>query len=374
MKKMTIVTNVMVLMLQIFSVQLFAAQPIGYASMNVLDQNGTNGGEGGPVVTVSNTSDLLENIKKQGPRIILVSGMIKCSGMHPVSSDKTIAGIGSDAGITNGGFHLDSVHNVIIQNLNFHRGNDDNINVQMYSHHVWIHHNKFMSTADGAVDIKHGASYITVSYNHFIGIYKLGLIGHNDVNADQDVGRLRITYHHNYFQNCRSRQPRVRYGEVHIFNNYYQNIGNYGIGVGILSRIYSENNHKEGGSKFCQIMTNGGSGAIKDIGSIGGSSIRPELVTWNPKDRYEYTADPATEVKSKVTANAGIGKIKFETALISPAQVSKKNRNPFLQLPSGKVFTYNIRGQRIPELKEYHSPGIYLSGYKSDLKPYIHRP
>ncbi|MGD9201332.1 MAG: pectate lyase [Chitinispirillia bacterium] len=389
MKKKTLITKAILLILQVFAIQIFAAQPIGYASLNAFGQNGTTGGEGGPVVTVNNAKDLLENISKEGPRIILVSGMINVpGGMHEVSSDKTIAGIGSDAGISGGGFNVglpidnsikspppNAVHNIIIQNLTFHKASEDNINVMMFSHHIWIHHNTFKSTADGALDIKRGSSYATVSYNHFIGLHKTALIGHNDGSAAQaqDIGRLLVTYHHNFFERCQSRQPRVRFGEVHIYNNYYRDINGYGIGVGAGAKAYSENNYKEGGGAFCKVMGTA-SGGLKDVGSIGGASIKPERVTWNPKDKYEYKLDPAKDVKSIVSANAGVGKIKLETARISSAQMSKKNRNQFLHLPSGKVNIYNFRGQRIPELKANHTSGIYLRDYNSNLRPYMHLP
>jgi pectate lyase len=278
-------------------------------------------------------------------------------GMHPVASDKTIAGMGGGAGITDGGFNLKSVHNVIIQNLAFYNGDDDNINVEIFSHHIWIHHNTFKSTSDGSVDIKRGSSFVTVSYNHFDGIYKTALIGHNDGNAEQDSGNLKVTYHHNYFQNCRSRQPRVRFGEVHIYNNYYQNIQNYGIGVGVESRVYSENNHKEGGEVFYQLMTNGGSGALKDVGSIGGSSYQPERVTWNPKDRYKYRLDPAGDVKSIVVANAGVGKIGTSNITTNnhPIPKAKRNNSRFSDMS-----TYDLKGRRVPQLERPIGPGVYF--------------
>ncbi len=55
-------------------------------------------------------------------------------------------------------------------------------------------------------------------------------MGHDDKNADQDRDRLRVTYHHNWFDGSKQRNPRVRFGEpVHIFNNYYRNNTGYGV-------------------------------------------------------------------------------------------------------------------------------------------------
>ena len=87
--------------------------------------------------------------------------------------DKTIVGIGASSGITGGGLNLglpvsnatsppaNAVHNVIIQNLMFRSASDDSINVQMFSHHVWIDHNDLAQGFDGLIDIKRGSSYVT---------------------------------------------------------------------------------------------------------------------------------------------------------------------------------------------------------------------
>ena len=140
------------LLLQLFVVQFLAAQLIGYATVDSMGQNGTTGGAGGPVVTVSNSSDLIDYMSRSGPYIIQVSGMIKVpGGMHQVTSNKTVIGIGSDAGITDGGLNVglpidnsissppaNAVYNVIIRNLTFEKANDDCINVMMFTHHFWI--------------------------------------------------------------------------------------------------------------------------------------------------------------------------------------------------------------------------------------------
>src|SRR5688572_3169017 len=71
------------------------------------------------------------------------------------------------------------------------------------------------------------------------------LIGSSD-GATADRGKLRVTLHHNLFRDVGQRAPRVRFGQVHVYNNYYD-IGNpanyvYSWGVGRESAIYAENN------------------------------------------------------------------------------------------------------------------------------------
>jgi pectate lyase len=74
------------------------------------------------------------------------------------------------------------------------------------------------------------------------------LIGSSDSGstAAGDRGKLRVTIHHNHFQRVNQRAPRVRFGQVHLYNNYYEIHGgwrySYSWGVGIESMIYAENN------------------------------------------------------------------------------------------------------------------------------------
>jgi pectate lyase len=98
---------------------------------------------------------------------------------------------------------------------------------------------------DGLLDITNASDLVTVSWNRFENHDKLMLIGSSD-NAPLDVGRLRVTLHHNLFEAIGQRAARVRFGQVHVYNNLYR-IGNlanyqYSWGVGIQSQIYAENN------------------------------------------------------------------------------------------------------------------------------------
>ncbi len=71
------------------------------------------------------------------------------------------------------------------------------------------------------------------------------LIGSSD-SATADRGKLRVTLHHNLFEGVGQRTPRVRFGKVHVYNNYYKPKNSdsyqYSWGVGRESAIYAENN------------------------------------------------------------------------------------------------------------------------------------
>jgi hypothetical protein len=52
-----------------------------------------------------------------------------------------------------------------------------------------------------------------------------------------------ITYHHNWFDHSDSRHPRIRTMSVHVYNNYYDGIAKYGVGVTTGSSAFVENNY-----------------------------------------------------------------------------------------------------------------------------------
>jgi pectate lyase len=155
--------------------------------------------------------------------------------MWYVGSNTSIIGLTEEATIKGGGFHIysgsgaqanaqeDGKHNIVIRNLTFTEAAEDALTVEGGSHHVWIDHNDFVNAADGLVDIKRGSDYVTVSWNYFQDFDhgKVSLVGHDDDVGDIDEGYLNVTYHHNWFAGTYSRHPRVRFGDVHVYNNYY---------------------------------------------------------------------------------------------------------------------------------------------------------
>lgn len=233
---------------------------VGFATVN----GSTTGGSGGQTVTVSSASQLIDYISRPEPYVIQVSGTInlptnpntdEAEHMYNVASNKTIIGIGSSARITGCGFKIginvdddmtsqpsNAINNIIIRNLSFSDYGDDAVNVQMFSHHVWVDHCTLYDGFDGSVDIKRGSSYCTVSWNHFNNTDKTCLLGHDDGNGEQDTGRLKVTYHHNWFDGSIQRNPRVGYGDAHVYNNHaYENSGHF-VGAGDGSSIYVEAN------------------------------------------------------------------------------------------------------------------------------------
>jgi pectate lyase len=124
------------------------------------------------------------------------------------------------------------------------------------------------------------------------------------------------------------RTPRVRFGKVHIYHNYFEGSRThpiykhqYSIGVAYLAKNISQNNAFEiaGASSCPDIMKNPGSpsktGAIVESGSLlnggalnaGGACSFSNAVGWTVP--YSVNLLNAADVKQSVLSNAGTGKL-----------------------------------------------------------------
>jgi pectate lyase len=277
--------------------------PIGFG-------RNTTGGAGGRTVTVTSASAFISAAESSERLIIRVPGTITLSGMEDVASNKTIIGVGTSGRITGGGLNISRANNVIVRNLTITGSGDDNINVQ-YSTNVWIDHNDLSDANDGNLDIKRMSDNITVSWNRFHDQDKNMLLGHSDSNAAEDRGRLHVTYHHNWFDETNQRNPRVRFGNpVHVYNNYYNDIGDYGVASTMEGGVLVEGNYfenvedpyhlGEGDSPPGTLVARNNHKVNSGAGQTGGS------VGSIP---YSYTLDTPSSVKSIVMAGAGVGKV-----------------------------------------------------------------
>ena len=195
---------------------------IGWATQGGMT---TGGGNGSPVTITSASGS---NVTDNTARVLQFSGTL--SGTVNLGSNKTLQGMGSTATI-NGKISIDGKTNIILRNfrLNASSSSDDGITIQD-SDHIWINHLEIYDADDGNMDITNGSDYITVSWTKF----RYSSSGdHNFSNLiasdDSDSGNYRITFHHNWWaNNVLERMPRVRFGQVHVFNNLY------GIGSGAM--------------------------------------------------------------------------------------------------------------------------------------------
>lgn len=184
------------------------------------------------------------------------------------------------ARIRHAGFNIKRCHHLIIRNLAFDelwewdeatKGNYDSndwdyVAIDSASSHVWIDHCSFGKAYDGLVEIKSGSNHVTVSWCRFIeddgatnswvrqqvaalesnpaahpmyaflrgnGFsvddivaisrsqkkgHLIGAAAFSPANAD-----LSVTLHHNLYLGVQDRIPRLRGGNVHVFNIHADN-------------------------------------------------------------------------------------------------------------------------------------------------------
>ena len=291
--------------------------PVGWATYN----GATNGGSGGDTVHVSTFADLKSHAESEGATVIFLSGSVGTGNGADsriyVNSNKTILGhLGAEL---HGYFIIDGESNIIIRNLKLRgdgardNGSDDVISV-ITGTRLWFDHLDISDGEDGNLDIKRESNYITISWCKFSYTSAStahefsNLIGHND-NHIADRNHSKVTLHHNYWAaGVKQRMPRVRFGQVHIVNNYYRSDsdGNdYCIGAGKEADLLIENN-------VFELVTN-------PLNYIGGAAtavnLNNNLFTNAPGDKtetgtaftppYAYTMTPVNDVENLVRFSAG---------------------------------------------------------------------
>jgi pectate lyase len=139
-------------------------------------------------------------------------------------------------------------------------------------------------------------------------------VGHSDSNASEDTGHLTITWHHDWWADyVVERQPRVRFGRVHVFNSLYTSAGDdYCIGVGVGANLRAENNVFVGVKT--PIDTTGYSDATSAISSTGNlysgtSGASPADLNassvFDPASSYAYTLDDTSGLQAAIESGAG---------------------------------------------------------------------
>ncbi|GIE82825.1 hypothetical protein Aph02nite_87750 [Actinoplanes philippinensis] len=288
--------------------------PVGFGA-------GTTGGAGGATVKITSLDQLIAEAASDGPKILQLSTILTGSGTDQVvvASDKTIVGVGANAGLTGAGIYIKKASNVIVRNLkiSFAQAPVDLIAAQK-SDHIWIDHNELFNDTshdkdfyDGMVDLTHATDLVTVSWNYLHDHSKGSLLGHSDDNAAEDTGKLHVTYAHNWFDNVASRLPRLRFGTVHLFNNLFSNAKTSGIHCLMESQCLVENN------VFVDVKLPVWTTEDSDLDGfavISGNDFGGEapVITRTgtfTKAPYAVTLDATATVTAKVKAGAGTGKI-----------------------------------------------------------------
>ncbi|MBL6447701.1 T9SS type A sorting domain-containing protein [Fulvivirga sp. 29W222] len=308
-------------------------KPVGWAT-----QNGsvTGGGNATPVV-VDNYNDLKSAIRSSSVKVVHISGTIEIPSGGLIyfqdQSDKTLFGlpgsklVSNDMTKSNSGILIvKRCKNIILRNITFEGpgaydiNGYDNLMISTCTN-VWVDHCEFYDGLDGNFDINKEADLISITWCKF-GYNKApksggpggdtddhrfsNLIGSSN-SATGNRGKLRITFQNCWWApGCKARMPRVRFGKVHLVNNYFNSTSStYCIRAAYEANLLVEGNVFENVTNPIDLMKDYTAVTVRDnlfTGSTSGSKSGNGSAFRPPYDLD--VKDPATIV-DPITSCAG---------------------------------------------------------------------
>jgi pectate lyase/pectin methylesterase-like acyl-CoA thioesterase len=296
------------------------------------------GGGNRAAIIVTTAADFKTYAEQTDPAVITISGTLNVAATGNsirLKSNKTIQGIDANATIIGSIFIGEGVENVLIRGLNITNpgttlGSDgrytdggDGIGIDG-GKHVFITHCTIFDCADGLIDTRLGADFVTISWCEFY--YTAAQLDHRFSNiadgllirnsADEVIAAgapLRLTMHHNWWSDrCDQRMPSSTNGHVHLYNNYWNTPNNsYASLARDAAQFLAEHNaYVNVKSPLSKSDNNAliGDGLIRAIGNLytNITGTAPDAGTdtvFTPT--YSYQMLTAADVAGVVTQGAG---------------------------------------------------------------------
>jgi hypothetical protein len=174
-----------------------------------------------------------------------------------------------------------------------------------------VDHCDLSHAEDGLCDITDKANYVTVSWCRFHDHNKASLIGRSDT-ATSDVGYLKVTFHHNWFDHVWINTPRLRFGFAHLFNNYFTNVAQYCAWDTMAGQMVVENNNY-GVSVVDPYLIGTPTPTYQPQLSASGNVFDPSVTgtqdvfgtAFNPATFYAYSLDSPLVVPTQAVSGTG---------------------------------------------------------------------
>lgn len=302
--------------------------PVGWATQN----GGVTGGGTATPTVVTTYAALKTAITSAAVKVVHVSGTITVPANGRISfqdqSAKTIFGlpgaklVSTDLTAAGSGIlYVKRCTNIMIRNLIFEgpaaydTDGNDNLTIEN-STRVWIDHCEFQDGMDGNLDVKSAADFVSVTWCKFT--YNKPAIpggpgGANDHrfsnlfgsgdDALEDRGKLNITMQYCWWaQGCKARMPRVRFGKVHIVNNYFSStVSSQCVQAGFEADLLVESNVFENtGTPIDRMANNSTAITVRDNIFTGTSGNTTGYGTaFTPP--YSLNISPVNKVKAIVS-------------------------------------------------------------------------
>jgi pectate lyase len=297
------------------SAALWKQRPDGFASLPGNGLDGTTGGQAGRHVSASSLGELKAFAASEEPLVIFLKGSITAQDYVkiPVASNKSFIGTGAGVELVNAGFKLINVSNVIFRNFTVRdsyipgdwdgkRPDNDRDGIQLdTSHHIWVDHMKFERMGDGMIDTRKDSDYLTYSWNVFADNNKALGVGWTS-NAV-----TKMTIHHNWIRNTVQRNFSLdNTAAAHVYNNYLQDIGQYGMMGRNAAKVVLEGNYFTAVADPV-VAKDPATEIVNRDNIFDATRGRKDNVgtAFDPTQSYAYTKDSAANVPGVVTSSAG---------------------------------------------------------------------
>ncbi|GJP85142.1 hypothetical protein CLOP_g15236 [Closterium sp. NIES-67] len=253
---------------------------VGYAG-----HAGVTGGYKRPIYLVTNNDDMVDDVapgtiryglnryRRSGVTIRFATSMlINLKQRLFLPPHTTIDGRGARVAI-NGGLVLHNITNVIIHNVAVGNlpGDHDVIHISNTTR-VWVDHCAVYNAIRGTVDVVYGSTDVTISNCYIRNKNLTMLLGADD--GDMNDANMRVTVYRNWFDQSGQRQPKARWGQIHVTNNLYTNWTYYCIGGRMYANIRSERNVFIAGGKRKEVTPWFGEKSLRTAGFDNTPSIR----------------------------------------------------------------------------------------------------
>jgi len=329
---------------------------VGWATQGT----GTTGGGSATPKVVSTYADFKSAVENSAVKVIHVSGTITfpaagrisfqdqdnksilgLPGSKLLSSDQTKAGSGI--------MYVKRCNNIIIKNLIFEGPgayDTDGWDLIAFDEcvNVWVDHCEFHDGVDGNLDIKNASDLMSITWCTFSyeKAPKAGgpggsddhrysnLFGSSD-GATGDAGKLRITMQYCWWgEGCRERMPRIRYGKVHMVNNYFSSsVANHGIRAAFKADVLAEGNYFISGYNSPIDEYNGDYTAI-----LAKNNTNATNLTKNTAFTPPYTIDVANAADIVTPIKNCAGATLSSVTACSACSASNTNKYPTVSISS----------------------------------------
>ena len=247
---------------------------------------------------------------RDGPTWVLFekSGTYNLQSPLRLKKDKTFDGRGRDVRIAGMGVLTDGSSNLIFENITFtapaitvlDTSSRRALSIHNGTHNVWVDHCTFEEYPLVELDVKRGSYGVTISWSRFenaqTGVL-FGLAG--DIIRDTAQS---LTTHHNYFAGLSDDGILSHGGDLHAYNNFFDEVEKSGVVCSDSARCLVEGNifnnempvtlyrwYNEDGSPVDSTV---GFVSMKDnLLTAGGDAIDGDALGYKPD--YKYSADIA---------------------------------------------------------------------------------